>query len=213
MLDSVAGVRKDWKEDWREDAREDWRTDFDAAAGVPANTALPVISGSAWVGQQLSVTTGTWTGGGISYTYAWKRGGVAIGGATASTYTLVLADLGAVITCTVTATNVDGAASATSAGTAAVIDVPANTVAPAITGTAQEGQELSVSNGTWTGGGTIVYTYQWFADDVAIGGATANTYTPVVGDVGAVLHVEVTATNAAGADTAVSNDTAAVIAA
>jgi hypothetical protein len=52
----------------------------------------------------------------MSYSYQWKRGGVNISGATASTYTLVTADIGAMITATVTATNTAGSASATAAG-------------------------------------------------------------------------------------------------
>jgi hypothetical protein len=52
----------------------------------------------------------------MSYAYQWKRGGVNISGATANTYTLVTADIGAMITATVTATNAAGSASATAAG-------------------------------------------------------------------------------------------------
>jgi hypothetical protein len=51
----------------------------------------------------------------LTYAYQWKRGGVNISGATANTYTLVTADLGAMITATVTATNAAGSASATAA--------------------------------------------------------------------------------------------------
>ncbi len=89
------------------------------AAVAPANGGganLPVISGSTVVGQTLQATTdGTWTGfPPPTFTYQWNRGGVAISGATASTYTLVSADLGATITVTVTATNTAGNASAAS---------------------------------------------------------------------------------------------------
>jgi hypothetical protein len=49
-----------------------------------------------------------------SYAYQWKRDAVNISAATASTYTLVTADLGAQMTCDVTATNIAGSATATS---------------------------------------------------------------------------------------------------
>lgn len=92
-----------------------------AIAGVaPANTAVPVITGTAKVGYTLSASTGTWNNFPTSYAYQWKRGGVNISGATSSTYTLAVADEGAVITVTVTATNATGSNSATSAGTSAV---------------------------------------------------------------------------------------------
>lgn len=75
----------------------------------PVNTALPVVSGTPSVGSVLSCTTGTWTGDPtIVYTYHWRRDGVNISGATASTYTLVSADLGTLVSCSVTATNSAG---------------------------------------------------------------------------------------------------------
>lgn len=86
-----------------------------AAVPPPVNTVAPSISGTLNIGQTLTASTGTWSGS-PTYTYQWKRGGVDIGGATASTYATVLADLGATITVTVTATNAGGQASATSAG-------------------------------------------------------------------------------------------------
>lgn len=83
---------------------------------APVNSVLPVISGTATVGQTLSTTTGTWTGSApITYAYQWKRAGVAIGSAIASTYVLQVADIATLITVTVTATNSRGSASATSA--------------------------------------------------------------------------------------------------
>lgn len=87
---------------------------------------------------------------------------------------------------------------------------PANTVAPAITGTAEVSETLTVTNGTWTGVPTPSYTRQWYADDVAIDGADGLTYVLTEAEEGAVITVVVTATNAAGSAQAVSNATAAV---
>jgi hypothetical protein len=92
-----------------------WSGSAIAAAPVPANTALPVISGSIVVGQTLTTTNGTWTNSPTGYTYQWTRGGVNIAGATASTYTLVTADNTTNIAVVVTATNANGSATATSA--------------------------------------------------------------------------------------------------
>jgi hypothetical protein len=89
---------------------------------------------------------------------------------------------------------------------------PVNTVAPAITGTAKVGQTLTASLGTWTGKPTPALTRQWKAAGVAILGATAATYVPVVGDIGKVITVTVTGTSSAGVKSATSAATAAVIA-
>jgi len=77
--------------------------------------------------------------------------------------------------------------------------VPANTVAPQITGSAQAGKTLSASTGTW-GGGTDapVYSYQWTRNGVVIAGATASTYQVTGTDIGTTLAVRVTAMNIAG---------------
>lgn len=97
------------------------------------------------------------------------------------------------------------------AGVVSGVGSPVNSVAPAITGTAQVGQTLTVTPGTWSGG--PVLTYQWAADGVAIGGATDETYVPVVGNVGAVITVTEKAVNDKGSASATSTATVAVIAA
>ncbi|UXS01639.1 hypothetical protein [Agrobacterium tumefaciens] len=91
------------------------------------------------------------------------------------------------------------------------IGSPANSVAPAITGTARVGQTLTSTTGTWSGSPT--YARQWFAAGVAISGATGATYVPVVGDIGKVITVRVTASNDKGSVSVTSAATAAVVAA
>lgn len=89
---------------------------------VPVNTVLPTISGSIIVGSTLTATTGTWTNSPTSYAYQWKKGGVAISGATSNTYVTVSGDIGSMITVTVTATNPGGAgAPATSSGVGPIV--------------------------------------------------------------------------------------------
>ena len=83
--------------------------------------------------------------------------------------------------------------------------LPVNTVAPALSGTAQEGQTLTCSTGTWTGTPTITYTYQWKRNGSNIGSATNSTYTLVTADVGQSIKCTVTATNGAGSVNADSN--------
>ncbi len=94
------------------------------ATPAPANSTLPVITGTAQEGQTLTLTRGTYTNTPTSFTQQWKRGGVAISGATAMIYVLVAADVGTTITVTETATNAGGSASSTSAATATVTSNP-----------------------------------------------------------------------------------------
>ncbi|RWR32531.1 hypothetical protein D2T31_00670 [Sinirhodobacter populi] len=80
---------------------------------APTNLTAPSISGTPTVGQALTATEGTWTGGPI-VTLQWLRNGAAISGATGLTYLLIAADAGANISVRATATNAGGSVSATS---------------------------------------------------------------------------------------------------
>lgn len=91
----------------------------DAALKLPVNSVLPAITGTKTVGQTLTCSAGTWTKS-PTITYQWRRSGVPIIGATASTRVLAAGDLGATMSCTVMATNAGVSAVATSAETTAV---------------------------------------------------------------------------------------------
>jgi len=96
-----------------------------AGAAAPTNTVAPAVTGTSQVGQVLTTDNGTWTGSPTGYTYQWKRGGVSIGGATSSTYTLVNADASSNVTCVVTATNAGGSTAATSNSVSVTMSLPA----------------------------------------------------------------------------------------
>ena len=82
----------------------------------PTNIIAPKIAGAAMVNSKIDVIdNGTWIGDlPITYTYQWQRSGIDIIGETGIQYKTVLADLGQIITCVVTATNIAGSASAPS---------------------------------------------------------------------------------------------------
>ena len=97
---------------------------------------------------------------------------------------------------------------------------PANnpaTGAPAITGTAQVGETLTVdTSGIADEDGLedAAFSYQWQTDGTAISGATSSAYTPVEADEGRAVTVQVNFTDDAGHDeTLTSAPTAAVAAA
>jgi hypothetical protein len=93
---------------------------------------------------------------------------------------------------------------------------PVNTAPPVISGTAQAGQTLTTSTGTWTYQTTPSYTFQWQRCDAngascaAIVGATALTYVVQTADNGATLRSVVTATSVDGTTSAGSAQTAVV---
>jgi len=77
----------------------------------------PFIYGSDVVGSTLTCDSGTYDGTDpITVSYQWKRNSVDIGGATSDTYVTTLADASAVLTCTVTLSNVVGSTSSTAPG-------------------------------------------------------------------------------------------------
>jgi hypothetical protein len=196
-----------------------------AANGAPANTSAPSISGTVQQGQTLHTSTGTWTGTQpITYTYHWQRcdqngaNCADISTATGHDYTLTSADVGNTARVQVTAKNSAGTSTAASAPTAVVAapQHPANTVPPTITGSTQIGQTLTVSNGSWTGPGTITFTYKWLRCDanggtcVIITGAVNATFLLSAADSGHSLRARVTAKNANGSTSATTVPTGVV---
>ena len=176
----------------------------------PANTAAtgkPGITGTAQVGQTLTATVGTSADvdglpnpflTDVNTSFQWIRVATDntetnIASATASTYTLVAADLGTTIKVKVRLRRRrrlrrDADQRATAAVSAAA-NTPA-TGAPTITGTAQVGQTLTAGTTAIVdadGLTSVSYTYQWIRvatdnTETNISGATASTHTLVAAD-------------------------------
>ena len=192
-------------------------------AAVPNNTSPPTITGTAREGNTLTAHNGSWANAPTSFTYQWQRCGAdGTGcadntGATNQTYTLTSADADHTVRVQVTAKNADGQSTASSAPTDVVSSrsAPVNTAKPTISGTPRVGEELTASNGTWTGGATS-FTYQWqrctsSTTCANVDGATARTYGVRSADVGNTLRVAVTAHNASGSTATASSDQTATV--
>jgi len=78
-----------------------------------------------FTGMVLTCSPGTWNYHPASYSYQWKRSGVAISGATSSTYTVVSGDVGSTISCAVTATNAAGTSGAVSTAESSAVTAAA----------------------------------------------------------------------------------------
>ncbi|WP_297324590.1 putative Ig domain-containing protein [Nitrosomonas sp.] len=149
-----------------------------------------------------------------TFSYQWLRNNVAIGSATDGTYTLGDADVGKKISVEVSYTDGHGTLeSLTSAQTGFVANINDDpTGAVTIDGTAQENEVLTANTGAVDDNdGLGTFSYQWLRDNVAIGGATNNTYTLGNADVGKKISVEVSYTDGHGtAESLTSAQTALV---
>ena len=175
-----------------------------AVPAAPVNTVLPSLVGGVTVGTVMVCNKGTWTGSPTpTYTYQWKRNAINVTG-TNSAYVLTIADLGATMTCVVTASNSEGAVDATTSNSvivAAELLAPVNTVAPTVSGLSVVGSLLTSSTGTWTGNPTPTLSYQWKRGSTAISGEIASTYTTTNADIAELVTCEVTGSNTEGSVT------------
>ena len=178
------------------------------AASAPTNIVAPAITGSSTVGSVLTCTPGSWAGSPApAIAYQWTLGGGDIAGETGNTLTTGAPQVGLVIGCRVTATNIAGMATAVS-NTVTVQPAPAlplNTAAPIITGNTATGSTLSTTSGTWIANPAPTYSIQWRRDGNPIVGATNPTYVTVLADEGHAITTRITATNAHGSAGANSN--------
>jgi lysozyme len=201
-------------------------------SGLPLLSTPPTIVGPPEAGHLLAAVPGLWEGGKpLAFTYQWRRcdaagaSCVAISNATAESYTPSSDDVGHSLKVFVTATSAAGAASTTTDPTVAVSPAgtspaarPTNLKPPQVSGTAQDGQILNSSVGTWTGSPTK-FTYRWRRCNasgtscIAIPHATGPRRTLTPDDIGATLSIVVTATGKGGAASATATATDIVVAA
>jgi len=197
-----------------------------AAAAGPANRALPTVVGLARVGEQITGSSGTWSGSGtVSYSFQWNRcdtsgnGCAVITGAVLPTYRLTAADVGKTVGLTVTAKDSNGTASASASLVGPI--APASSLAsigrPAISGSVRVGSTLTVSIGIWTSAPSTE-TYAWMRCNAiaractAISGAAAPTYVVGASDVAHTLVARVQATAGPSTQATLSLATPVVVA-
>ncbi len=157
-------------------------SDGTSTGTAPAITTQPT-SQTATAGTSVSfavVASGTAT-----LTYQWRKGGTAISGATAATYTLGAVATGDAGSYDVVVSNSQGSVTSS----AATLTVTSTSTAPSIT---TQPASLTVALGasanfTVVASGSATLSYQWRKDGSAISGATAASYSIAAvtsGDVG-----------------------------
>ncbi|GAA3537967.1 carboxypeptidase regulatory-like domain-containing protein [Nocardioides daeguensis] len=177
--------------------------------GVIANPTPPAISGTARVGETLSVSAGTWKPSSPSLTYQWLRDGEPIEGATATTYRLGAADLDGRISVRVDAaqTGYHPTTVTTTPTDQVGLGVIDNLSPPTIEGTPRAGETLTASSDRWLAAGfteqqsQVDVAYQWLRDGTPIAGATGQTHQLTVDDATHRISVVATATKAGYAPT------------
>ncbi|MCW2785615.1 MAG: Cna protein B-type domain protein [Marmoricola sp.] len=166
------------------------------------NRGRPVVTGTPAPGQTLTTTKGKWSTVPTAVTLQWYADGTPIFGATTTTYVVKVADLGARISVLATATSAGSTAQATSVPTAVVgLNQIQHLVAPRITGVARSGDTLTSEPGSWSET-DLTYSYLWFADELAIPGATSSTYKPTAAQVDKRIRVLVQVSKAGYASAA-----------
>jgi len=168
-----------------------------------APVGLPTIDGNPTQGQALSANTG-----GISdadglgtFNYQWRANNIDISGANNVNYTLTQAEVGSTITVVASYTDAGGTAeSLPSAGMGPVTnsnDAPVGL--PIIDGNPVTGELLVVDTTDISDDdGLGTFEYQWSADGTDIGGANTDNYTLTTLEIGSVITVLVSFTDAGG---------------
>jgi hypothetical protein len=183
--------------------------------GPPQNTMPPAISGTVGVNRVITTTNGAWTACRpiVGYEYQWHRDDAAIPGATFASYSISSGDAGHTLRVRVTAIDDMDLMGWANSNTAVVPVPPSSTAPPSITGTAANGETLTVVPGTWSGSPATI-TRQWercrSGTCSPIEGETETTYIAGEQDAAHTVRVVETAINDSGTASAASAQTSEI---
>ncbi|GGD07475.1 Ig-like domain repeat protein [Nocardioides daphniae] len=194
----VVGATYDWRVETLDTANKvlgdsGWRS-F-TVGGPPSATVAPKVEGAGVLGTELRVTAPTWDRVDVDDAYQWLRSGVAIPGATGTTYEVTTDDVDRPLSVRVTGTSAEfGVGTTTSLP---VVGLPGQgpevVTAPVVSGTGAVGTTLASTPATWDRD-DVTATYQWLRDGTVISGATGETYPVVAADLDKALTLRVTGT-------------------
>ena len=149
------------------------------------------IAGSAVMAGTVLVTATIPTG--MKASYQWLRSGVAITGATRTSYSIKSDDVTESLSIRVTFTKTGYLpTTVTSSAVTVTAGTLTKTVVPTISGIKSLGKLLTATTGIWDSG--TKFSYQWLRNGAPIVGATTKTYKLTVSDVRATISFSITAT-------------------
>lgn len=185
-----------------------------SASALNFSTSYPTISSGYTVGDTLTAYPNTWTPTPDSFSYQWKRSGVAISGATGNTYKVTGADWGYYISVAVTGSKTGYTTvtqemySYTNGNYISVSGTLTNNAV--ITGSNRVGEFLYADVGTIPSGVSVTYT--WYSNGWTIYGANGSSYQLQPSDLGDTIKVSAYLTGTGWSSrTTTSASTAAVL--
>jgi hypothetical protein len=154
----------------------------------------PSVNGTARVGSKLTIDPGVWNASSTTFRYQWFVNGVALPGATSSTFTPVASHFRDTIHAEVTAVKAGHlpVTVTTDVHTIAEGTAPTATLAPKISGSAVLDGTLRATTGVWNRD-NLTFSYRWFAGGVEIAGVTGNVLVLGPQQVGLKITVRVVA--------------------
>lgn len=161
----------------------------DGTATPLISSATPTWSGSTVVGRTVTASPGTWTPG-AEFTYDWRIDGVSTG-LTGQSYSIPPTDVGRSLTVAVTGRK-SGYLPATRLSTGS--SVAPGTFLPGIVSSTPPvvGENAVASVAGWPA--EVMTKYQWYANDVAMAGATSASFNVPATLLGTTVRVVVTGT-------------------
>ncbi|MGC4174706.1 hypothetical protein [Demequina sp.] len=160
-----------------------------AVTGGQINWRAPSIPTAIKVGTTVTADPGGWWNG-LWLTYQWYRNSSPIPGATAQTYKTTASDAGATLSVRVRGADENVGDKTVFSNAVTVGYATLTSATPTISGSAKVGSTVTAIVGTWTSGTS--FTYRWYANGVAISGATGKSYKVPSTLVGKKLSVKVT---------------------
>jgi hypothetical protein len=156
----------------------------------------PSVNGTARVGSKLAIDPGVWNVSSTTFRYQWFVNGVALPGATKSTYTPIAAHFRDVIHAEVTAVKAGHLPVTVTTDVHSIAEgtAPTATLAPKLSGSAVLGGTIRATTGAWNRD-NLTFSYRWFAGGVEIDGATDNVLVLGPEQVGLKITVRVVATS------------------